>query len=299
MIDRDPLYKPGIGNIVLMYSMMGAPEKAMSIIDRVRPFLKDDPTLARSEASIFNITGRPGESLPLTRFAYERTPTDSNAYTSLAIGLMQSNQFEQLAEINNPFPHFKIYALLHLDRYEEASILAYQWANQGQNPGILFETLASAGKFRELIDYLEQRWPDLIALETAFPATFGFGFGLMISVAHAYRETGNQSRFEQAMSIIKNTQEQQRLAGADFFLFHASRAEYWLLAGDDEQALDSLQIYVDKGGLATPLMSDSFPLFESLEGKPRYEAIQKQMIEHLNAERARLNLAPLALDRAL
>jgi len=298
MLDRDPLYKPGIGNLVLAYLFMGSPEKAMELIERVRPFLTDDPYLVRTEASIFNFLGRPGKSLPLAEFAYQRTPSNANVYVALAIALSLSNQYERLAEINAPFPGFRIDALLYLGRVEEASILAYQWANNGQSPESLFYTLVQTGKFEEMITYLEQRWPDLNALETAFPARFGFGYPMMITVAHAYRHSSNQLKFDQAMSLVRIAHEQQTLAGADSRLIHESQSRYWMLAGDDEKAMDFLQKSADKGTTATPRLSDAYPLFKPLEGKPRYQAIQKQMLKHLNTERAELNLEPVGMDRA-
>jgi hypothetical protein len=269
----------------------------MNVINRVRPFLIDDPFLVRTEATIHDFSGQFSKALPLAEFSYERRPTDGNSYVTLAVALSQSNQFERLAEINVPFPNFRINALLNLGRSEEATILAYQWANSGQAPGSLFNTLVKTAKFDEMIAYLEQRWPDLNALETAFPASFGFGYGMMINVAHAYRHSGNQSKFEQAMSLVRIAHEQQSLAGADSFWFHGRQARYWVLADDNENALVSLQKYADKGGPATPRLSDLYPLFKDLESEPRYEAIQKQLLEHLNTERAKLDLEPLGKDR--
>ena len=297
MLDRDPLYKPGISNIVITYLILGKPDKAMSVINHVRPFLTDDPYLVGTEASIHNFSGQFSEAMPLAEFAYERRPTDSGSYFTLAIALSQANQFERLAEIKASNPGLRINALLNLGRPEEAMILAYQWANSGQRPNSLFNTLVRTGKFDEMIAYLEQHWPDLNTLESAFPARFGFGHSLMINVAHAYRHSGNQSKFDQAMSLVRIAHEQQSLAGADSFWFHRQPARYWVLAGDNEKALDSLQKYADKGGPATPRLSDLYPLFKDLEGEPRYEAIQKQMLEHLNAERAKLDLEPLGMDR--
>jgi len=298
MLERDPLYKPGIGNTALQYSLRGDPDKAMSIVKRAQQFLTDDPFLARNEAMILNFSGRTAEALPLAEFSYARAPSDFNSYVFLAVALAASGQFERVADLNVSRPGIRINALLYLDRHEEASILAYQWANSGQNPGALFNTLVKTGKFEELIDYVEQHWADLDALDAAFPAAFGFGYQRMILVAQAYRHSGNQAKFDQAMSLVRRALEQQILAGADASNIHGSLAKYWVLAGDNEKALDSLQKYADKGGLATPRLRDIFPLYKTLEGIPRYEAIQTQMLEHLNGERLKLGLEPLGQERA-
>ena len=298
MLDKDPLYRPGIGNAVLTYNLMGQSDKAMELVQRARLFLTDDPYLARSEASIHNWMGHPADALPLAEFAFDRTPSDLNSYVSLAAALIGTNQFERVAEINAPFPHIRVYALLQLGRNEEATILAYQWANGGEDPEPLFEALIRNGKFDEMIAYLEQRWPDLNSLETSFPPQFGWGHPNMIFVAQAYRHNGNQPKFDLAMTLIQTALEQQRKAGADSNVFHGQQSQYWMLADDHEKALDSLQLYAHKGGWVSPRLSDAIPLLKSLEGTPRYEAIQTQMLERLNAERAKLDLDPLGQDQA-
>ena len=297
MLDRDPLYKPGIGNAVLAYSLRGEPDKALSLINRVRPFLADDPGLVGDEAMVLNFLGRSSAALPLAIFAYQRRPTDMIVYISLAAALSLSNQFDQLVEIKAPIPAFKVNALLYLGRSEEASILAYQWANSGQTPGPLFNALVKTGKFEELINYLEQRWADLDALDAAFPARFGFGDQQMLKVAEAYRHSGNQTRFAQALALFKRAHDRQTLAGADTAALHVAQAQYWVLTGEPEKAMDALQIFADKNGMATPRLSDFYPLLKPLEGETRYEAIQTQMLEHLNSERVKLDLQPLGKDK--
>jgi TolB-like protein len=297
MLDKDPLYRPGIGNAVLAYNMMGQSERAMDLVKRARLFLTDDPFLARSEAGIHNWAGNPAKALPLAEFAFDRTPSDLNAYISLAVALIGTHQFERVAEINSPFPHLRVYALLHLGRNEEATILAYQWANGGEDPEPLFETLIRNEKYDELIAYLEQRWPDLNSLENSFPPRFGWGHPNMIYAAQAYRHTGNQAKFDLAMSLLRTALEQQASIGADSGAFHGQKTQYWMLADDHDKALDSLQKYADKGGWATPRLSDDTSLLKALEGLPRYETIQAQMLEHLNSERAKLGLEPVGLER--
>jgi hypothetical protein len=98
-------------------------------------------------------------------------------------------------------------------------------------------------------------------------------------------------------TLLRTALEQQVSIGADSGAFHGQQTQYWLLADDHDKALDSLQKYADKGGWATPRLSDDTPLLKALEGMPRYEAIQEQLLEHLNSERAKLGLEPVGLER--
>jgi uncharacterized protein YkwD len=72
-----------------------------------------------------------------------------------------------------------------------------------------------------------------------------------------------------------------------------------MLAGDEDMALAKLGETIDSGMTASPRLANSWPVFRPLEGDPRFEAIQQRMIEHLNAERAKVDLKPIELDRTL
>ena len=99
------------------------------------------------------------------------------------------------------------------------------------------------------------------------------------------------------MKLIRTALEKQRMLGADSSAFVGQQLQYWILADDHDKAMDSLQKYADKRGWSSPRLSDDIPLLKPLEGLPRYETIQTQMLEHLNAERIKLDLPPLGQDR--
>jgi len=99
------------------------------------------------------------------------------------------------------------------------------------------------------------------------------------------------------MALSKRALDQQALAGADSSSIYRSLAQYWVLAAEPEKAMDALQKYADKYGPAAPRLSDLMPLLKPLEGEPRYEKIQAQMLEHLNSERAKLGLEPVGQNQ--
>ena len=65
------------------------------------------------------------------------------------------------------------------------------------------------------------------------------------------------------------------------------------MADDRVQALKFLAAAVDGGRIFAARITDDLPFFTDLEGDPEYEAIQARMIEHLNRERAALDLEPV------
>jgi hypothetical protein len=68
---------------------------------------------------------------------------------------------------------------------------------------------------------------------------------------------------------------------------------YAVLAGDHEAALNRLTKALEGGVTVPRQLSRFWPMFEPLDGNPRYEAILNRMAEHLNSERAVLGLEPI------
>jgi hypothetical protein len=50
---------------------------------------------------------------------------------------------------------------------------------------------------------------------------------------------------------------------------------------------------LDGGFNVNPLLSNTWPMFEPLDGDPRLEAIIGRMVEHLNSERSKMGLTPI------
>ncbi len=78
MFERDPLYRPALGNLVFSYARTGEHEQARSALERVKPILTDDANVSNFEALIQFWSGEYAEALPLAEFAVERAPQDQN-----------------------------------------------------------------------------------------------------------------------------------------------------------------------------------------------------------------------------
>ncbi len=241
--------------------------------------------------------GELGDALPLSRDAWLAAPTDRSNRRSYARRLATLGEFEQVLELNGNDFHPR--ALSALSRTEEATILAYDLAASGEDIASLIRLLHLEGRHEELIGFVESRWPDLDAWQRDFPGRFGVGDLNLARITHAYRTLGNDEVFSDAMQRLQKNLMFQRSQGADNFVLLASEAYYHMLAGHEDEALNSLAQTIDRGMITRPRMADDWPVFRPLEGDPRYEAIQQRMIDHLNIERAKAGLDPVALDRVL
>jgi hypothetical protein len=172
-------------------------------------------------------------------------------------------------------------------------LLAQEWAAQGEIASY-FRLLTTTDRSAQLLDYLEERWPDLGAFQADYPANSSFGYTEMSDIAWAYREAGNQENFNDAMARVRAAHDSLAAQSLSNKFFFTTEAAYYAMAGEREQALKFLAAAVDGGEIFTTRIIDDLPFFADFEGDPEYEAIQARMIEHLNRERAQLGLEPVS-----
>ena len=293
MIQRDPLYRPGIRNGVESFVLFGQQDQALAYLERIRPLIPNDAVIQSSEAAIRLSLGQTAEGVKLIESAVALQPTNSVARLTRSFAWMDTHQYERVAAEGEAW--MPIFALKYLGRTEEASMLAFKWAEEQADPGILFSFLNNSGRSDEVVAYLEERWPDLDALRKDFPPYSGLGDFLMLDVALAYSRTGNQQRFDDAMQRVKTVHDGLKAQGVSNTVFWMSEAAYQALAGNLDSCLEYLDRAVKAGAVTATRMATDYPMLAPLEGDPRFEAIQARMIEHLNSERQKLGLEPVSI----
>ena len=172
-------------------------------------------------------------------------------------------------------------------------MLAMQRAEDFADVATLLNFYNLTGRSQEAVGYIEARWPDLDALERAYPPYGGLGHLMMLDVALAYFRVGNPQRFEDALQRVERVSLDLQEQGIDAPIFFMSEAAHQALAGNLDASLDWLDRAISRGFVSSGRIVEDWPYMEPLEGDPRYEEIQARMIEHLNAERAALGLEPV------
>jgi TolB-like protein/Tfp pilus assembly protein PilF len=291
MVERDPLYRPGIRNAVNDLAMFGQYEAARAFIERIRPLIPNDAVIKSSLAELHSEQGQIARALQEVEDAIALQPSNSVARVTRSLLWMASRQWERVAAEGEAWT--PVFALAFLGRTEEASLLAYQRAEMRADVGSLLTFLNITGRSQEAVDFIEQRWPDLDALERDYPPYGGFGHSMMLDVALAYSRTGQQERFADAMARVRRVGDSLQAQGIDNTYLFVVEAGYHVLAGNLQEGLDWLERAVSRGMVTTPRMALEWPVLKPLEGDPRFEAVQERMVEHLNAERAELGLEPV------
>jgi len=183
-------------------------------------------------------------------------------------------------------------ALGRLGRTEEALQLARTMDLHTEGASEYIGFLDEAGRHEELIDYVENGWPSLDALEGAFNEA-GFGAYMMGSIAHAYRVLENQQGFADAMGRMRAALDSQAAQGANNRFLTFSNAHYYMLLGDEQSALEHMERAVAQGFLEDADFTRYQPVFAPLRGEPRFEALVARMNTRRNEQRVLLGLPPL------
>ena len=287
---RDPLYKPAFGNRVFQMGQMGRIDEARAYINEIEPFMPDAAQVMQARAWVDYAEGKGAAGLKRMQTALKRYPNDRVFKVGVNNGHYITHQYDKIFDDN--WSGFYVLGLFNLGKHEESRIAAQKQAANGIVLP-LFSFLNATDQSEALIEYLEDRWPDLAAFQQSIPAPM-WGYQEMAEIALAYRREGNQARFDEAMTRLVSANQESYTQGVRGHSLRMTMAAYHTMAGAYDKALALLNEAIDSGFITSSKISKEYPFFEELDGNTEYEAIQLRMNEHLNRERAMLGLEPVS-----
>ena len=289
LAERDPLFRPAFINTVFAFNGHGMPEEALALIERVRSFDSNDPTLLQAEAGHLYFRGDIVEGFRLAKKARSLAPNDQMANLIFNGGLLQTQQLEQLVKTKSV--PFVVDALDALGRRDEAFEQAFALASRGLI-SYLFVLYNRVDRSDELVAYLEERWPSMDAFAADY-APNEVGYGVMLSVVLAYSRTGKKERFAEALHRYEQGIAQVKAQGADNRFMDFESALHNAVTGNQQKALEILESLADTGMFAILPLGESVAEFASIKSEPRFVAIENRMLEIVNGQRAELGLDPV------
>jgi tetratricopeptide (TPR) repeat protein len=286
--ERDPLYRPAFSNSIMLFNAFGQSDKAQQLIDRMEAFDPDNPDLYLARATNYLYSGRAGESLLEMEELAKLGPVDGVANMFMSVGLMLTGQAERA--IDEGSVYWRPSALYEVGRVDEAMELAYEHARSG-SPQSLFTMLVLEGRAKELVDYLEERWPSLDAFAAETPGEDG-GYSVMHDIALAYRAVGNRAQADKALQIVQRRLDLLTEQGVNFVGLSINTASQHALLGNVDEAFEFLEEAVDGGASAPTDPYETAPHFQALFDDPRFPAVRARMLANFNANREVLRLPP-------
>jgi len=279
---RDPLYLPNVGNLQMEYMVMGQSEKAIEMLESLHAYLPDDANILSNTAQVYLMTGQLAKARDPFQKAHARIPEDSAKRNWYTFFLLNSQEYEMAAKVAPK--QVAAITLSRLGRSEEALIVGHEALSNGLNPTWYFQALIENGRFAQLVQELESIWPDLDGFTANWSGGSGYGYDAMGFIAHAYREVGNQEKYDDAMSRFRSVLDSQLTQGANNWVFSSSRAHFAALAGDYDAAISFLETAFNQGAYLDTTSDTAWPIFKPLNGDPRYETAKAAMLERWGVE---------------
>ncbi len=279
---RDPLHGPTFGNLQQAYSKMGQFEKALEIIESLRPYMPGDASIPDNLGQVYVMNGQLADAREQLQQAYELEPLNAVVRIWYSFALGNARQYELITEIAPD--SFATLALSRLNRPEEALIVGHRAISSGQIPVWYFQALVENGRFAKLIEELESRWPTLDEFSSDWPGGNGYGYDVMGFIAYAYLKLDEQEEFDDAMSRFKIVLDKQMTEGVNNWTLSQSRAFHAMLSNDYDAAITLLEKAFQQGLYFDTVAKTAWPIFKPLDGDPRYEAAKEAMLTRWNTE---------------
>ena len=280
--ERDPLHAATFGNLQQKYMILGQPEQALKMLDGLRAYLPDDAQLMGDFAQVNLMSGHLAEAQNYFQASFEKEPLNDVNRIWYGFNLLNARQYDSAARIAPA--RLATLALSRLGRTEEALIMGKKAIDSGQIPNWYFQALVENKLYAELISVLESRWPDLDDFARDWPGRRGYGYHAMGYIAQAYREVGNDLKFNDAMLRIRAALDSQLAEGADNWPLSVSQAQYAMLVDDHDAAVGFLEAAFEQGFYLDTTNEVDFPIFKALDGNPRYESAKATMVARLEEE---------------
>lgn len=289
LVERDPFYRPAFGNAIQMFNSFGQTEKAEALLQRMARLDPDSPDILMGRSINYLFSGKLGESLQAMEARSVQGSMGGVARVYLSIGLIGTQQYQRALDEGDHFQ--KVVPLYELGRRDEAYVLARNFAAEG-DLGNLFYLFIRENREQELIDYVEERWPNIEAFALENPGN-EYGFDTISYLAYAYQRVGEHQKFAAAMDVLNRFHKNMEEQGINNGPMSMSIAFQNAMEGDFDAAFERLQAAVERGASAPGKPFDMAPRFRLLAGDPRYPAIEASMRANLNHARSVVGLLPV------
>jgi tetratricopeptide (TPR) repeat protein len=287
LVERDPLYRPAFSNAISSFVAFNQIDKAERLIERIAAFDPKNPDVLHARSVLLVATGSAGAAANLMVQRAEMGNMSGPAYFIWSVALSNLGAPELAVEKLPLFMHE--WALYELGQVEEALQSSRSSADMGF-PQTYFYILLREGREQDLVDFVEERWPNVRAF-AAEHAPGTYDWGPMTDLGTAYKRLGNTEVVNEVTAMLQKWQDDMSSIGVDNAPFILSRAGMYALMGDDEQAIDAMEQAID-GGIFMPAPSAiAFPALEFIDD-PALSELDQRMLVMLNEQREIAGLLP-------
>ena len=283
LLEIDPLHLSNLFNLSVAHLLRGQTERALEVARRLKTDFPNSPWGDLAEVEALMGSGRLARAQELAR---EKLADGNSMLVSSASSVnMRLGCFDAAIKVaGNPFG----LALAGQERFDEAVAAARDSvaANPGDSNAVLslLRVQSLAGRHEAILEYFDQRWGSLDALQ----AYFGFEdmTAEVTPIAAAQSSLGQTEALAKTLAHWRARLADPREQGYALPYFRFIEAGFEALSGNRASALTLLEQSIE-GGYLNPLLEIE-PKFHELRGDPAFQRLVARNRELINAEREKL-----------
>jgi tetratricopeptide (TPR) repeat protein len=292
VVKRDPTFGPAFNNLVADYLRTSETDRTDALIDRVARIVGENDDILMSRGMIAQMAGRTAESAGNLSIAYDANPNASVMQMWYGFALLGLADYGTLLEVGLPeHQMLASYAMGDLDAahgiLDNFDISSSFPPRVLANIGFFFNSNNASQAF---IDYILKEYGTLETLLTTQSIEQSWGTGYAAELAYAYLQIGEEKVFADLLEIMRVKLEGDAENGTDNWVVRISEAQYAALRGDVEGAIAALQRALDSGYRVSGGFDS--PIFQNLNGEPRFDELRTTMARYVDEERAKLGMDP-------
>ena len=292
VVTRDPTYGPAFNNLIVEYTRTSQFDAADALLSRVERIVGNNDEIDMARGIIGVVSGNVADAARYLASGFQQNPDSSVNKMWYGFALQGLADYETLANVGLGEHRALAYAeqeymervFAEVERFDpEVAYVPRAIAEIGL-------ALINHGEVDAYIQFIEENFGSAEDLMARHPISSGWGSAYLPLLAWAYLEVGQE---DVAQKIIDESAREIAAYGSDVegnWVYSLSIARHAAITGDDEGALAALRRSVDNG--VRQLFELDAPLYDHLRDDERFKTIRADLLEIIDAERAKAGLPP-------
>jgi len=291
VVYRDPLYGPAFNNLIQTYLGSSQFDKADALVERVSRIAGQDGDVHQALGTIAYMRGDLAEALRNLQTVYEANPNDTIVAGWRNFVLLALGELEQAATEGAAGVQLLAYHELGDDESADRLLREMDFAigDRWRKLWAAANYLLAVGRAADVVTLVDEDFGGVPKLIADLPLNAGYGTGYLGPVTYASLLEQRDDDVKLLLDEMKRVLDQQRSMGVDNFIHWNSQAQYAVLTGDIDAAIEHLRHANDDGYVAA-FRFDT--LFQLIADDDRFKAIEAASLARANEERAKLGLEP-------
>ncbi|MDX1507250.1 MAG: tetratricopeptide repeat protein, partial [Woeseiaceae bacterium] len=292
ILSRDPLYGPAFSNLVGDYSRRGHFDKADALIQRLRAMVGDNDEISMASSIASVMRGENARAAREIQLAYDENPNSTVMRMWYGFGLLGIGDWEDVIAKGDPSQQF--YARGMLASQDEIDGLIENFNVMSVFPP---RTLRYIGhlyhkdhRFEDHVDYIERTFGSLDDLLSRFSIWQPWFPEWKGELAYSYLQVGDEASYRRLRDDMQAAIEDEDAKGTNNWVSAWGKCQLAALDGDLEGLLAEMRAALDIG-LVRPDVFNA-PIFDFARGDARFQALNREILAEVDAQRAELGLPP-------